>query len=221
MFTGLVLDRASLFRKRVYGVDVQLSFRFAVSISDLEMGESIAVNGVCLTVDSFGADWFSAFVSAETLSCTSLGTLSLGNFVNIERALRLCDRLGGHMVTGHVDVLGEVRSIVDDGRSVCIGVSLPSEYAFQVVEKGSVALDGISLTVNSVGADFFSVNCIPHTVKVTTIDTWRVGTKVNIETDIFGKYVLRYLQGGGNLHTKGDGASPALSMDFLKENGFL
>ncbi|BBD08950.1 riboflavin synthase [Desulfovibrio ferrophilus] len=218
MFTGLVECTGNVLATENRGAETRLRIAPA-SMRDFVMGESIAVNGVCLTVDSFGADWFSAYASAETMGCTSLGSLSSGSLVNLERALALGDRLGGHLVSGHVDSIAEVASVTPAGESKIYRVTYPAEYGPQVIEKGSVALDGISLTVNACGQDWLEVNIIPETQRVTTISKWAAGVRVNIETDLIGKYVQRMVAPWVN------GASPStpksnLTEEFLRKNGF-
>jgi riboflavin synthase len=156
-------------------------------------GESIAINGACLTLETFNAGGFTAYASAETLARTNLGHLRQGDMVNLERALHVGDSLGGHLVSGHVDALAEVAHISASGSSLVLRLSFPSEFSRQIVAKGSVAVDGVSLTVNACGNDFFEVNVIPATQSGTTIAAWRAGRKINLETDLIGKYVERML----------------------------
>jgi len=181
------------------------------------LGESIAVNGVCLTVETAGEKEFTAYASGETLSRSNLGALKLGGTVNLERALALGDRLGGHLVSGHVDCLAEVAAVTPAGQSVQYRITFPEEESVFVVPKGSVALDGISLTVNECGEGWLCVNIIPSTQGATTISGWKPGTAVNMETDMLGKYVLRML--GPWKDAKGGKASK-ISETFLREHGF-
>lgn len=219
MFTGLVQGKGRVESAEARGAETRLKIRALFELSDIVLGESIAVNGACLTVETFGENWFTVYASAETLRHTSLGALRTGGAVNLERALALGDRLGGHLVSGHVDCLAVVRDIRPAGESRVYTLAFPAEYGPLVVPKGSVALDGISLTVNDCGPEFLSVNIIPATQRETTISGWTPGTQVNMETDLIGKYVRNMLgpwlaAGGG-----GKSASP-LSMDFLREHGF-
>lgn len=194
MFTGIVEDVGSvLFVERksadalfVIGVD-------KIPAAQIGAGESIAVNGVCLTAVAAGERDFSAQASRETLSRTGLSGLRAGSGVNLERSLRAGDRMGGHIVTGHVDGVGTVRSRTPVGESVVFSFSIPRELSRYVVEKGSIAVDGVSLTVNSAGAEEFSVNIIPHTLRETVFSGLRAGAKVNLECDIIGKYVEKLL----------------------------
>jgi len=169
-------------------------------------------------VETFGRGWFTAYASAETMSVTNLGALSVSSSVNLERALAMGDRLGGHIVSGHVDCLAEVLTVRQAGESRIYRLGFPAEFATQVIPKGSVALDGISLTVNDCGHDYLEVNIIPATQRETTISGWSSGRQVNMETDVIGKYVQRML----SPWTSGPaGPEPSkITPDFLKEHGF-
>lgn len=219
MFTGLVQGMGRVESVEARGGETRLKIRALFPLAHIVLGESIAVNGTCLTVETFGEGWFTAYASAETLRHTNLGALKTGSTVNLERALALGDRLGGHMVSGHVDCQATVRDIRPAGESRIYTLAFPSEFGEMVVPKGSIALDGISLTVNECGPDFLSVNIIPATQRETTISGWSPGSSINMETDLIGKYVRNML--GPWLAAKGS-AAPAskLSMDFLREHGF-
>ncbi|MDR2826274.1 MAG: riboflavin synthase [Deltaproteobacteria bacterium] len=203
MFTGLIQGTGKITASTRKATEGRLTIRPEHSLSaayasaqvatEFVKGESIAVNGACLTVETFTAVAFTAYASAETLSCTNLGFLRQGDTVNLERALCLGDSLGGHMVSGHVDALAEIIKISPVGSSLILRLSFPEKLSRQIIAKGSVALDGISLTVNACEKDFFEVNIIPATQKETTIASWQVGYKVNLETDLVGKYVERQL----------------------------
>jgi len=216
MFTGLIEDLGTVREFRQGAESIRLTVATGIPMAELRLGESIAVNGICLTVVSFGAGLFSADVSPETLDRTSLGGLAAGDKVNLERALRLSDRLGGHLVSGHVDALAVVTERRRDANALRFSFTLPAAVNRYVVEKGSVAIDGISLTVNSVAAEGFSVAVIPHTLEMTTLKEKGAGARVNIETDLIGKYVER-LMGG---REQGPEKEP-LSLDFLAKHGFL
>ncbi len=199
MFTGIVQDVGRIVSLERREGDVRL--RIAVTHLQLDHtspGDSIAVSGVCLTAldleKTQGAQSFAADVSNETLSLTTLGALSVGSLVNLEPALRAGDALGGHLVSGHVDGLGEVLSIESDARSVRMRFGCPPALARYVARKGSVAIDGVSLTVNEVGSADFGVNLIPHTQTVTTLGEFTVGRKVNLEVDQVARYVERLLE---------------------------
>lgn len=186
-------------------------------LSEPEEGESIAVNGVCLTARDIKGNRFLVDVSPESLSRTGLGGLQTGSRVNLERALRLSDRLGGHMVSGHVDALGKVEDRRSHGDFTLFFFSLDRSLMKYVIEKGSIAINGVSLTVNSVDGEKFSVSIIPHTLSVTTLGELQPGDTVNIEVDIIGKYVEKLLMD----KTVGSGSGSRINAAFLAENGFL
>ncbi len=199
MFTGIVQDVGRIVSLERRAGDVRL--RIAVTNLTLDHttpGDSIAVSGMCLTAldldKTRGAQSFAADVSNETLSLTTLGALAVGSRVNLEPALRAGDALGGHLVSGHVDGLGEVLSIESDARSVRMRFGCPPSLARYFARKGSVAIDGVSLTINEVGATDFGVNLIPHTQTVTTLGEFTVGRKVNLEVDQVARYVERLLE---------------------------
>jgi riboflavin synthase len=211
MFTGIILARGSITALERRGGDVRLSVTSdGLPFSSYAVGESIAVNGVCLTAVALRDDGFDTDVSVETLDVTSLGNLGVGDHVNLEPSLALGDRLGGHLVSGHVDCLGTVKSQQEDARSVRIAIEIPSEFAPYVAKKGSVTVDGVSLTVNEVRGTIFEVNIIPHTAEVTIMGEYAAGARVNIEVDLLARYVERLLS------KDHDG----LSMEFLKEHGY-
>ena len=211
MFTGIIQAKGSITALERRGGDVRLSIGSdGLPFSDYEVGESIAVNGVCLTAVSLRDKGFDTDVSVETLNVTSLGKLDVGSSVNLEPSLALGDRLGGHLVSGHVDCLGTVRSLEGDARSLRIVIEIPREFAPYVAKKGSVTVDGVSLTVNDVRGTTFDVNIIPHTAEVTVIGDYGVGTEVNIEVDLVARYIERLLSKDPE----------GLSMDFLKEHGY-
>ena len=196
MFSGIVEDVGVLqaLEEKDKGVLLRVEVR-KIDAGELVLGESVAVNGVCLTVVSVEDGSFSVDASHETLSRTNLSGLRTGSRVNLERSLRVGDRMGGHIVTGHVDGVGAVQSIAPVGESRVFSFSIPAALAKYVVEKGSVAVDGVSLTVNSVKGTEFSVNIIPYTLRETTFSEFRRGREVNIECDIIGKYVEKMLSG--------------------------
>ena len=178
--------------------------------ADYEIGESIAVNGVCLTAVAFRDNGFDTDVSVETLDVTALGKLSPGSAVNLEPAISLGERLGGHLVSGHVDCVGTVMSRAADARSVRLAIEIPSEYAHYVAKKGSICVDGVSLTINEVSGNTFELNIIPHTAAVTIIDDYAVGTIVNVEVDLLARYLERLMSKEGS----------DISLDFLKAHGY-
>jgi riboflavin synthase len=212
MFTGIIKAKGTISAMQRMGGDVRLT----VSSSDLpwssyDVGESIAVNGVCLTAIALHSDGFDTDVSTETLGVTGLGKLEIGSAVNLEPAISVGERLGGHLVSGHVDCVGTVKSRTIDSRSIRLTVELPSEYARYVARKGSVCIDGVSLTINAVSDNVFETNIIPHTADVTIIGDYRVGTIVNVEVDLLARYIERLLM-------KDD---DGLSMEFLREHGYV
>ncbi|MBQ0754587.1 MAG: riboflavin synthase [Gammaproteobacteria bacterium] len=219
MFTGIIEAKGNIVSMTAKGGDMTLRIQTgSLDLSDVQLGDSIASNGVCLTVVSLPGDGFSADVSGETLSLTSLGNLRAGSTVNLEKALTPTTRLGGHLVSGHVDGLGKVVAIAPDARSTRIDIEAPKALAKYIAHKGSITVDGISLTVNSVDGAVFSLNIVPHTQDWTNIGEWKVGTAVNLEVDIIARYLERLLLGDNAAEAKsGDG----ISMAFLAENGFL
>lgn len=197
MFTGIVQDVGELRSLEPLGGDLRLTVAVQrLPLQRCELGDSIAVSGVCLTVTAFGSDWFAADVSRETLSLTTLGRLKAGSRVNLEPALRAGDALGGHLVSGHVDGIGTVESLQPDARSLRVRVAVPADLARYLARKGSVAVDGVSLTVNDVRGASFGVNLVPHTQTVTTFDALTPGLAVNIEVDQVARYVERLLAAG-------------------------
>ena len=202
MFTGLIQAVGRIVAHEPSGGDLRLHIAFAdLDRADVTLGESIAVSGVCLTVVAFDAVRFAADVSNETLALTTLGSLPVGAAVNLERALRASDRLGGHMVSGHVDGIGQVAHVRNDGRSQRWRFSAAPELLRFIASKGSVAIDGVSLTVNAVDDSGFEVNLVPHTIEHTAFAQTAVGAAVNIEVDVVARYVERLLQTGVRLAT--------------------
>jgi len=193
MFTGLIEGTGIVRALRRQGVDASVTIAPRFDIGECSIGESVAVDGVCLTITGFESGAFKAYVSSETLSRSTLGMLSGGAEVNLERALKLSDRLGGHLVLGHVDGMGVITGKFSRNKSWVLKVGMATELFRYVIEKGSIALDGVSLTVNRCGHDFFEVNVIPQTGGETTLLSKRVGGKVNIEVDLVGKYIEKLL----------------------------
>ncbi|MCD6526781.1 MAG: riboflavin synthase [Desulfuromonas sp.] len=215
MFTGLIEDLGTVRELRHGGSKVQLSVTTALPMDEFSLGDSIAVNGICLTVVEFGGGIFVADVSPETLHSSNLGALAPGSEVNLERALQLSDRLGGHMVSGHIDATATVVDKVTDGNAVRFTFSLAAEILRYVVEKGSITIDGISLTVNEVTESTLSVAIIPHSLAHTTLKNIQVGGRVNIETDIIARYVEKLLTG------QPAKATSSLTMEHLAQHGFV
>lgn len=212
MFTGIIQTVGRLARLEPRGGDVRLHVDTAdLDLSDVQLGDSIAVSGVCLTAVTLDTRGFSADVSNETLSLTTLGQLKAGDPVNLEKALRLADRLGGHLVSGHVDGVGKVIAITPDGRSQRWTFEVPASISRYIAAKGSVCIDGTSLTVNEVNGQRFGVNLIPHTVEHTAFHARRAGDPVNIEVDVIARYVERLIGGG---------PASGIGVDFLRQHGF-
>ena len=195
MFTGIVEERGTVASVEPLTNAERIAIRGSVVLADVRPGDSIAVNGVCLTVVDIGPDSFTADVMQETLKRSSLGSAGVGSEVNLERAARLDSRLGGHLVQGHVDGTGEVLVIEPDPHWTLMRISLPAGLGRYVVEKGSITVDGVSLTVVGVDDDGFSVSLIPTTLAETTLGSRRVGDTVNLEVDAIAKYVERLMQG--------------------------
>ena len=215
MFTGIVEEMGVLRSVRRGAHSAVLSIGAEAVLSDLKIGDSVAVNGVCLTATTVDAGGFTADVMHETLRRSSLGALAPGSPVNLERAMAANGRFGGHIVSGHIDGLGTITKTRRDDNAVWYTVQATPALLRYVVEKGSIAIDGISLTVASVEADRFSVSVIPHTAAVTVLGQKRPGDIVNLETDIIGKYVEKLLRPAEDTAPKG-----GISLEFLMENGF-
>lgn len=219
MFTGIIEELGTL-RRIEHGPNAaRLLIAAREILADARLGDSIAVNGVCLTVTSLaaGRGEFTADVMAETLARTNLGELKAGDRVNLERAMRLGDRLGGHLVSGHIDGVGRILSRRPQGIAVVFTVQAPPEVMRYIIRKGSVAIDGISLTVVDHAADSFRVSIIPHTARMTTLGFKGPGATVNLEADILAKYVERMLSRGAEQEDGGRGITSA----FLARHGFL
>jgi riboflavin synthase len=215
MFTGIVesTGRVQALVRRDDGARVEIAAGRIAAASRL--GDSIAVDGACLTVTAIRGEAFAADLSAETLARTTLGGLRPGDTVNLERPLALGGRLGGHLVTGHVDAIGRIVERTTEGSGAVLRVGFPRELAPLLVRKGSVAVDGVSLTLAALDAETFAVALIPFTLNATTLPGKRTGAAVNLETDIIGKYVARFLEHGGHSTPAG-----GLSRAFLEEHGF-
>lgn len=193
MFTGIITDIGSVVARETRG-DTHFRIRTSYETTSIDIGASIACAGVCLTVVQKGADWFAVDVSAETLSRSTLGNWKEGTAINLERSLKVGDELGGHIVSGHVDGVGEVVSITAEGESLRIDFRAPMALAGYIAEKGSITIDGASLTVNGVEGAVFGVNLIPHTRQVTTLGNLKTGDPVNLEIDVLARYVARLQQ---------------------------
>ena len=192
MFSGIVSDVGRVDAVKMNG-DTRLVVTTAYDTSSIDIGASICCSGACLTVVETGADWFAVDASAETLACTNLGGWKAGTRINLERSLRMGDELGGHLVVGHVDAVTEVVSLTKDGDSLRLEFAIPQGVARFIAQKGSVALNGVSLTVNDVVEDRFGVNIIPHTQQVTTLGAAQTGEVVNLEVDMIARYLARLM----------------------------
>lgn len=215
MFTGIVEETGTVESVRKGAVSSFIRIRAEKVLENTKLGDSIAVNGVCLTVTDLSDKCFQADVMNETLSRSSLGSLSAGSPVNLERAMAADGRFGGHIVSGHIDGTGTVTDVKKDGISVWYTVSAPPEIMRYIVEKGSVAIDGISLTVAKITDTSFSVSVIPHTVAQTILGSKKTGDIVNLENDLIGKYVEKLLKPAA-----AEKSSGGITMDFLMKNGF-
>ena len=217
MFTGLVAELGTVQRLARQGNSYHLTVGAKKVLENLKIGDSVAVNGACLTVVRMDDSSCTADVMPETVRLTNIGSLQPGSRVNLERTLRLCDGLDGHIVSGHVEGLGTISEQRPEGIAVVVTISTPPELLKYIIKKGSIAIDGISLTVTEVTDTSFSVSLIPHTAKETTLGLKKVGDSVNLETDILGKYVERML----TWHQKQEDKKDTLDMNMLLENGFL
>jgi riboflavin synthase len=210
MFTGLIESTGNVKRLVRRGADAVIEIDSSLDLGDVAVGDSIAVSGACLTVTARNSGSFSADVSAETLAKTNLKSLRPGDKVNLEKSLRLQSFLGGHLVLGHVDGIGKISRREVKSNSIVFGIEVEDGLRRYIVEKGSIAVDGVSLTVNSLEGNKFFVNIIPHTAKHTTLEGSKLNDLVNVETDIIGKYVVNFLERG-----KGIGKG------FLAQHGFM
>jgi len=218
MFTGIILAVGSIAAIQAQGGDCRLKINTGkLSLADCALGDSIAVNGVCLTAVELGEHYFCADVSNETLSRTSLQHAKTGTAVNLELAMTPSSRLGGHIVSGHVDGIGKVVEKTADGRSIRFKFQAPDNLAKYIAEKGSICINGISLTVNSVDGAFFSVNIVPHTLQETTLGQTNAGDQVNLEVDLLARYLERLMQGNSASQCQG-GVTEAMlaSAGFIK-----
>lgn len=216
MFTGLIEDVGTVRRLEKQGMAGRITVATKLPLESIALGDSVAVNGACLTAVAKSGNELTFDASPETLARTTLGTLGIGTPVNLERALRLGDRLGGHIVTGHVDFIATVSERNDIAGNRVFAFRIPDEFSRYLVAKGSVTIDGISLTVNTVSDTGFSVNIIPHTGSMTTLSGINPGAQVNIETDILGKYIERLLSRGSIPREEG-----GLTLELLAKSGFL
>ena len=218
MFTGIIQAVGQVRRLEPRGGDVRISLATGkLDLGDVALGDSIAVNGVCLTAVELASDGFAADVSRESLNLTTLGGLVSGSRVNLEKALTLSTRLGGHLVSGHVDGVGRVLELSEDARSWRYRIEAPAELARYIAHKGSICVDGTSLTVNQVDGFVFDLNIVPHTIAETIIGDYAAGSRVNLEVDLIARYLERLVLGEKAAESGSEGITTA----FLAEHGFL
>jgi riboflavin synthase len=216
MFTGIIAAVGTVAEMQPKGGDLKLRIHTGkLDLADVCLGDSIATNGVCLTAVSLPGDGFWADVSVETLNYTTVGSWKLGQRVNLEKALTPTSRLGGHIVSGHVDGIGQVVGRHPDARAERFRLRAPKELAKYIAHKGSITIDGTSLTVNQVDGNEFELAIVPHTIAETIIGDYQAGSQVNLEVDVIARYLERLLTGGGDYQ-----AGQALDMAFLAEHGF-
>ena len=217
MFSGIVEEMGAVTSMEKTLAGTRMTILASIVLSDLKMGDSVSINGTCLTVVTRGERDFVVEVSPETLSVTTLGQWTPGTPVNLERAMKLNERIGGHLVAGHVDGVGTIRSRHQEGNAIFFTIEAPSDILRYCVTKGSITVDGISLTINEVADHSFSVSIIPHTAKVTTLGLKQVNDPVNLESDLIGKYVERLLQERSQLPKP----TPIIDKDYLQKRGLL
>ncbi|WP_298844421.1 riboflavin synthase [Clostridium sp.] len=215
MFTGLIEEIGSIKSIAKGAKSARIIVNASEIMSGMKIGDSVSTNGVCLTVTDFNQNSFSTDVMAETMRCSNLGKLKQGSCVNLERALRASDRLGGHIVSGHIDGLGTIVDLSIEENATWVSVETTREILKYIVHKGSIAIDGISLTVAYVDENIFKVSIIPHTKGETTLVTKKIGEVVNLESDMMAKYVEKLLQ-----YRETPKEKKSIGMDFLEKNGF-
>lgn len=218
MFTGIIEGFGTVkgIKPSGKGEGRIFSIQSDFDLTGTKIGDSIAVNGACLTAVTLSDRLFEVDVAHETLTVSTHGNTKIGDRVNLERAMRLSDRLDGHLVSGHIDGTGIVKEKKNLGNAVIVTISVSEELSSQMIKKGSVAIDGISLTINELAPDSLTLSIIPHTAKITTIGIKDAGDSVNIETDMIGKYVQKFVQGPKNV-----GETSNIDMDFLTKTGFI
>ncbi|HSQ85762.1 MAG TPA: riboflavin synthase [Desulfobacterales bacterium] len=220
MFTGIIEGLGTIREIRSEGKGKRMAVEADFSFEQTKIGDSICVSGACLTVVMIDGKRFTVDVSPETLSKTTFGNIKVGDRVNLERALRLSDRIDGHLVSGHIDGIGTVLLKQNIGNAITVSFKVPESISHYMIQKGSVSVDGISLTINNCSIDSFDVSIISHTAKLTTIGFKKAGDLVNIETDMIGKYVERFV-GGKHHDEKKKGTGSPLDMEFLAKSGFI
>ncbi len=221
MFTGIIEETGEIIAVRRGQISSQLTIRGNLIFDDLHIGDSVAVNGVCLTATSIKDNSFTADVMAETLRKTNLGTFTNGTRVNLERAMAADGRFGGHIVSGHIDGTGTIKSINREDNAVWVKIHASADIMKFIIEKGSIAIDGISLTVAARENEFFSVSIIPHTGSETVLLKKREGAVVNLENDVIGKYVEHLLHFDSEAVVKKSGSQSVITSEMLMQNGFI
>ena len=221
MFTGIIKGLGTISGIGSSGQGKRLAIDADFQLSQTKIGDSISVSGACLTVVKIESRHFEVDVSPETLKTTTFGNAKIGERINLERAMRLSDRIDGHLVSGHIDGMGIIKHRKKTGNAVSVTIAVPETLTRYMITKGSVAVDGISLTINSCGKDEFSASIIPHTATMTTIGLKDKGDLVNIETDMIGKYVERFLKGVVFRENEKAAEKTGIDMDFLAKTGFI
>ena len=221
MFTGIIEGLGSISGIAASGAGRRLAVESDYLLEQTRIGDSISVSGACLTVVKLDPKRFEVDVSPETIERTTFVSARIGDRVNLERAMRLSDRIDGHLVSGHIDGIGMLRHRENAANAVNVTIGVSAALTRYMIAKGSVAVDGISLTINSVEKEAFTVSIIPHTAKITTIGIKRIGDAVNIETDMIGKYVERFLGGKTSLQNANAPETSGIDMDFLAKTGFI
>ena len=220
MFTGIIEGLGTINEIRSQGQGKRFSFNADFVLEKTKIGDSISVSGVCLTVVVIHGKRFQVDVSPETFATTTFGRAKIGDRVNLERALQFSGRIDGHLVSGHIDGMGTIKQKQNKGNAVIVGIGVPESFSRYMIKKGSIAVDGISLTINNCDRDSFDVSIIPHTAKLTTITLGKVGDPVNIETDMIGKYVERFVTERQS-HDKENQTGHTVDKQFLAKTGFI
>jgi len=221
MFTGIIEGPGTISGIKPSGHSRRMAINADYELDNTKIGDSIAVNGACLTVVSFSGRRFEVDVSPETVAKTTLGKARIGDRVNLERALRISDRIDGHLVSGHIDGIGTIKSRKTEENAIIITFNIPESVAYYIIKKGSVAVDGISLTVNECDHNSFQVSIIPHTAKLTTLGFKKISDSVNVETDMIGKYVERFVTQTQSGKSKKEAGESSVDIKFLAKTGFL
>jgi riboflavin synthase len=221
MFTGIIEGLGSISAITSSGAGRRLAVESDYLLEQTRIGDSISVSGACLTVVELDRKRFEVDVSPETLERTTFASARIGDRVNLERAMRLSDRIDGHLVSGHIDGMGIIRHRKNVANAIIVKIGVSTALTHYMIPKGSVAVDGISLTINSVEKEAFTASIIPHTAKITTIGIKRIGDAVNIETDMIGKYVERFLRGEASSQNEDTSEKSGIDMDFLAKTGFI